>query len=681
MLDWIKKQSIKTQLKLTLCGLLLVAITFIGNMTYHQVSAILINKGIQSTRTQLSALSTQLQHQYQTYQKKARRFNQILRSAYLPSIRSATAIRMLNGVQYQELTTEGERVTERFTQVDQFLQDTGVVATIFAATQDGDFIRITTSLMKSKYQRAYGTTLGKSHPAYENLRAGGEYSSRVSLFGQDYLSYYQAITEGDQVIGVSFVGIPLQQVQKELFSSLRAIVWGQTGYSMVVEGKSGERQGQFLLHPHYTSNDRITDIGATEDTSPFRQLFESTSGIVSYELASRAGDAQRKYTAYQYVEGWDWVIMGGTFESELAQESKTVIMQLLGVFGFGSFLMILSLNWCVARVFAPLLEITMLLHRLGQGQFNVSMAASSQETGKNEVRKLNEAARNMVWSVRAILSSNQQIASTSDVQISSLESSAARLKTDSHHAQEQLSQMVCAVEELSASSGAIADQVIKISEKAERARMQGQASQHSAHQTRDSLDKMANDQAELKDKIQALEVQAAQIEQVTGLIGEVAEQTNLLALNAAIEAARAGEAGRGFSVVSDEVRVLAAKTQTAIREISTMTEALGKRVHEVVNGMAKTSQQSERMHSTMIALEESVSEMGHLINDINTETAGIATTTEEQAQVSQSLASQAHHIDTLNQSAAQTADHLSNLTSEIQRSMHTLRGELNKFQL
>ncbi|MEI8640056.1 hypothetical protein [Vibrio coralliilyticus] len=70
MLDWIKKQSIKTQLKLTLCGLLLVAITFIGNMTYHQVSAILINKGIQSTRTQLSALSTQLQHQYQTYQKK-----------------------------------------------------------------------------------------------------------------------------------------------------------------------------------------------------------------------------------------------------------------------------------------------------------------------------------------------------------------------------------------------------------------------------------------------------------------------------------------------------------------------------------------------------------------------------------------------------------------------------------
>ena len=113
---------------------------------------------------------------------------------------------------------------------------------------------------------------------------------------------------------------------------------------------------------------------------------------------------------------------------------------------------------------------------------------------------------------------------------------------------------------------------------------------------------LTDDMGQMSGRIESLSARADSINTFVETISSISDQTNLLALNAAIEAARAGDAGRGFSVVADEVRSLANSTSTSASEVSEL-------VGEIIQSTTETVSSVDKIQTSNTRLSEGVGEL------------------------------------------------------------------------
>jgi twitching motility protein PilJ len=128
-------------------------------------------------------------------------------------------------------------------------------------------------------------------------------------------------------------------------------------------------------------------------------------------------------------------------------------------------------------------------------------------------------------------------------------------------------------------------------------------------------------------RIKRLGESSQEIGEIVDLISDITEQTNVLALNAAIQAASAGEAGRGFSVVAEEVQRLAERSAEATRQIGALVKTIQSDTHDAVSAMEKSTlgvvegaKLSDTAGQSLREIEQVSNELTKLINSISVTT-------------------------------------------------------------
>ncbi len=159
-----------------------------------------------------------------------------------------------------------------------------------------------------------------------------------------------------------------------------------------------------------------------------------------------------------------------------------------------------------------------------------------------------------------------------------------------------------------------------------------------------TIEQLNNQVQEVGEVINALDADSKEITTVLDVINGIADQTNLLALNAAIEAARAGEAGRGFAVVADEVRGLAARTATSTSEIQQMIEKLQSQVQQSVQAMANCQKQAVTGVEHVKNADEALERIAAAVVAINEMNAHIAVASKEQNDVAEDMNQRIVHV-------------------------------------
>lgn len=274
--------------------------------------------------------------------------------------------------------------------------------------------------------------------------------------------------------------------------------------------------------------------------------------------------------------------------SEVRAEAErlTSIVSWLYLLGGGLLVLVVSgfIFWTQRSIGKPLAGLSSVLEQVAR---HADLRLRADAAGNDEVALAAGAVNTMLERMQSLITGLVEGSSVLSQQAAAVSSGSGQVESSANGQAERAQQLSSQVEQMHEITG----QMLRTSEQSSALALAAEqlsvAGDELGQTNKQTIQQLAQKVAYGMEVVEALHHDSQHISDVLDVIKNISEQTNLLALNAAIEAARAGEAGRGFSVVADEVRALSASTQEATESIRTMTQKLQSQASSAVNTMTE----------------------------------------------------------------------------------------------
>jgi twitching motility protein PilJ len=186
---------------------------------------------------------------------------------------------------------------------------------------------------------------------------------------------------------------------------------------------------------------------------------------------------------------------------------------------------------------------------------------------------------------------------------------------------------------------------------------------------------------ETSKRIKRLGESSQEIGEITELISDITEQTNVLALNAAIQAASAGEAGRGFSVVAEEVQRLAERSGDATRQIAAIVRTIQTDTQDAVAAMERSTQGVVEGARLSDAAGSALGDIDRVTRELSELIAQISSQALREADSANVVAANIQHIFAVTEQTGEGTRSTAQMVRELSRTAEELKASVARFKV